>query len=171
MNDEHARSSTPGDTPGPGGPGDDPALWGPRLRRLIGEQCDLCRRVEALGERQARCVLEDDTDGLLRLLAERQSLLDRLGVLSEQTAPYRSGWESWAPRLPAAEREAMRRLIAEMAATVERIAARDDADRGLLERRRARLAEGLSSLQRGRGALAAYAGDAQHGPTYQDQEG
>jgi hypothetical protein len=170
MNDDHPTPSLADDAPNPAGPCGDPALWAPRLRRLIGEQCDLCRQIEAMGERQARCVLEDDTDGLLRVLAERQSLLDRLGALSEQTAPYRSGWERWALELPADEREAMRRLIGEMAASVERIAARDDADRGTLERRRARLAEGLSSVRRGRGALAAYAGDGPQGPRYQDHD-
>lgn len=151
-------------------PHDDPGVWGPRLARLVASQCALCRTIESLGERQSAMIEGDDTDGLLRLLAERQTLLDELASLSEQLGPFRSQWEQFAGRLPAAERQALQRNVKEMTESVERISARDEVDRTALERRRSVIAEALGDVRRGRGAIAAYvtgSGEAR----YQDREG
>lgn len=154
-------------------PSDDPAEWGPDLRRLVATQAELCRQIESLGARQTALVQADDTDGLLRVLAERQGLIDELSVLNQAIGPYREQWESFSARLPEHERAALRRLVGEIEGVVERIAARDGSDRIELEKRRDSVAQALGGIRRGKGAVTAYASgpQADRGPTYQDRHG
>ena len=73
-------------------------------------------------------------------------------------------------RLPAAEREAMEGAVRELGAIVDRISARDEADRVELEQQRSAVSAELSGLSRGRVALSAYgAKRAPAAPMFQDR--
>jgi flagellar biosynthesis/type III secretory pathway chaperone len=157
---------------GPGAGHDDPARWSPRLTRILDRQCELCHDLDALSGTQSELIVAGDTDGLLRLLAQRQALVDQLMKLSEESEPFRRKWETFMSRLPRAERERLDGRVAELKQLVERIGRRDDADCVALEHQRAAVSEQIGDLGRGRGAVAAYARrPAQTEARFQDRTG
>ncbi|HYE03029.1 MAG TPA: hypothetical protein VD963_07315 [Phycisphaerales bacterium] len=141
---------------GPGGPWEDPAVWGPRLERLLAEQRQAAGELRELARRQRGLIDQNQTDGLLALLAERQVVVDRLADLSRQAEPFGRGWAAYASQLPSERRARVERLAEEVAELIGLVAKSDQTDRVLLEERRSGLAAELSAVGRGRGALAAY---------------
>lgn len=151
---------------------DDPARWGPRLMRLLERSCALCRELDGLSESQGGAVRSGDTDALLAILSQRQSLIDELGHLNEEIEPFRRRWEAYVGRLPSAERATLEAMVAELSSLIERIGERDGADTAALEGQREALAAEISGVRRGRGAVAAYGRrPGEDGAVYQDRKG
>lgn len=128
-----------------------------RLRRLLEEQRELCRSLDVLGVQQETCIEADDTDGLLRVLAERQSIVDRVSVVSAELEPLRVRKDEIFANISEDQRAEVKLVVGELNELAERITRRDDAQRVMLEAKRARLAEQIAGVNRGRGAVAAYA--------------
>ncbi len=145
------RPSPPSDSPGPPSAGE-----AGRLRRLLEEQRELCRHLDALGERQESCIAEDDTDALLRVLAERQTLVDRVSAVSGELEPLRKRKDEILAGVSESQRQEVKLVVGELTELAERITRRDDAQRAMLEAKRTRLAEQIAGVNRGRGAVAAY---------------
>jgi hypothetical protein len=133
-----------------------PAVWGARLARILESQRDLCTGLEAMSRRQAELIAAGDTDGLLGVLGERQGLVDEVAKLSEELEPLRAVWDRSASLLAPEIRGRVAGLVEEIGGLMEKINARDEADRVSLEQRRAVVAKELGEISRGRGALAAY---------------
>ena len=150
------------------------ASWFPMLQRLLNEQAELCAGLEALSARQSQSVRDGDTDALLGVLGQRQPLVDRVTRINAMLEPFRAQREALLPRLAPPQRDGVVQKIGRIAALVESVRARDDADRAALERQRTRVADELAGLARGRGAAAAYAGcsgAAGNTARYQDRKG
>lgn len=150
----------------------DNARCAARLERLVERQHTLFVSLDALGEAQREHIDRDDADGLLRILGERQRLVDELTGIGEESAPLHSRWEELSHALSRERREALRRRIEDLRAIAARVHERDERDRAELERRRASLADQIIGVVRNKGAIAAYArapGAPQAG--YQDTEG
>lgn len=147
-----------------GEPHGDPARWAPRLRRILDEQRALYDRLDALSIRQSELVLGGATDELLAVLGERQIVVDQIWSSSDEFAPFQRRWAELMSALPAEQRLQFSAVALELAEIIERIAERDDADRRELERQRATVAAEISSLNRGRTAVAAYGGGAAGAP-------
>lgn len=148
--------------------------WPVFLRRVLSDQRDLCRSLEAMCERQSVLVRGGDTDGLMRVLSQRQALVDRLAELGDEVAPFRAQWETCMASVNAPDRAEIERVVAEITDLIERIGKHDDSDRAALETQRATLSVELSTVNRGRGALGAYTGyssTADDGPRFQDCNG
>ena len=155
---------------GGGGPHMHPAVWGPRLARILESQRDLCVTLEALSRQQAELIALGDTDGLLRVLGERQGVVDEVARLSEELEPLRGVWEAGAASVEAAVRSRITSVVEEIGRLMETIGARDEADSQSLEERRSTVARELGDISRGRGALAAYAA-ARPGHSGEDRRG
>ncbi len=148
--------------------------WTVFLRRVLGEQRELCRALEAMCERQAVLVREGDSDGLMRVLSQRQALVDRVAELSDQVVPFRESWEARMAGLSESDRREIEGTVGDITGLIERIGRHDDSDRAALEAQRDVLSKELTSVSRGRGALGAYseaAGMVAEGPRYQDCNG
>lgn len=156
----------------PPDPRQDPVRWGARLERLLAEQRDLCARLDELSREQSEIVRQSDADALLKVLAERQSIVDRVSELNEQLQPFRARWEEFLAALDGPCRGRVERLVEELAALVAGVTGRDETDRAVLERRRSALSDEIKTVSRGQGAVAAYSARAgERGPRYQDTEG
>lgn len=151
----------------------EPGAWLPRLTRLLDEQATLCAGLEALSVRQSATLDGADTDALLRILAQRQTILDRVTVINRALAPFRARKEELLARLGPPDRERVARTVGAIAAHVDSVRVRDDQDRRTLERMRTAVADELASLSRARGAAAAYAppAHASPAPRFQDRRG
>jgi hypothetical protein len=148
-----------------------PTMWLGTVAGLLEEQRELCVRLERLGAEQSRHVGAGHTEGLLTVLNQRQTVLDRVVEINDLLEPFRSNRDAAMARLGANERETLQRRIDQIADSVDRVRRRDDEDRRLLENQRKVIADELTSLNRLRGAAAAYAGAAAAAYRGHDQRG
>ncbi len=150
----------------------DPRLWGPRLQRILDRQHDLFGRLNELSLAQRLLIEQEDTDGLLDLLARRQSIIEQIDRTNEEVAPFSDAWERLSAQLPEATRLSLRERFEAVAALVSAIATRDEHDRALLSRRRDSIGDDLQNMGRSRGAMAAYARTADPvDPVFKDERG
>lgn len=138
---------------------------------LLEEQAQLYRQLDALSERQAQLIEDDDADGLLGLLAERQGLVDRLEHGNRKLAPARQSWERRMEEVGPDEREHVRVVAAGIAEVAARVAARDDQDRRRMESRKTQITDEMLTLNKSRRAVASYATGAASAPRFQDRQG
>jgi hypothetical protein len=137
---------------------------------LLERQLAIYQELEELSRRQPSLIEADDTDGLLSLLAERELVVDRLSVISDELAPLKADWPRVSASMSGSSRERCREAIDEIAVVAETLARRDAADRATLEQRRADVASELAGLRAGRGALSAYGPERASVPRFQDRE-
>lgn len=152
-------------------PYSDPARWAPRLERLVEEQRRLVQELDGLGAEQRRLIESGEADALVTLLARRQTLTDRIASLAQEFEPFRRSWDEFMARLPADQRDRLVVAVGEIGEGIRRITERDDADRAALQRQRDVVTTELSSVSRGRGAVAAYGRGGGLEPRFQDRKG
>lgn len=166
------------ETSGPGvgrGPAHErPEVWAPRLERVLTQQADLYAGLDALGAQQRSLIEGGKTDELIELLGRRQAMIEQITALNSDVEPFTRCWDELAARLEEPQRERIRGQIDRLQETIDRITARDEADRRLLEQRKAKTADDLNSISGQRRAVAAYGsppGSHGSGPRFQDREG
>lgn len=153
----------------------DAGVWLPRLTRMLDEQAELCAGLDALSVQQSRAVSGGDTDALLRVLGQRQPIVDRIGEINALLEPFRARKDALMQTLGRAQRDALMQRVGRIAALVESVRARDDQDRASLEKQRTTVTDELATLTRGRGAASAYAsaagGLSGSGAAFTDRQG
>ncbi|MFG0313609.1 MAG: flagellar protein FliT [Phycisphaerales bacterium] len=112
-------------------------------------QRDLLARLEGLGERQSMLVEQEQTDTLLALIAERQHIVDEIVELGR-------GLDDELADIDVHPDPAVQAVREQVEAAARRIAARDNAHRGVLEARRRELTQEMAGVEKGRSAMAAY---------------
>ncbi|RMH25817.1 MAG: hypothetical protein D6693_08290 [Planctomycetota bacterium] len=147
-----------------------PSVWAPRLRRILDAQAALYETLDRLSASQRALIDSEDTEGLLRLLADRQETLARLERSNEHLAPFRERWADLMGRLDEADRRGFEARIDGLAERIAGIARRDEQDQEALSQRRGAATAQIAQIARTRGALSAYGGR-RGGATYQDREG
>ena len=95
----------------------------------------------------------------LRLLADRQKLVDELTRLNGVLLPLQSRWREYREQLSADAGERIDALLRETTETLQLIIAADQQDAGLLAVRKAGVAGEMANLDQGRQAFDAYAAD------------
>lgn len=148
-----------------------PEVWAPRLARVLDRQREIYERLELLSLSQAALINEDQTDDLLAVLGQRQSLIEQLTALNDEMAPFAERWSELAPRLSEHHRSALRQRFDDVGRLVESITRRDEGDRRALEARRSSVGSELQSLTRSRGAVAAYSRAQTPEARFQDRRG
>jgi len=149
------------------GQGCEVEAWRATLLRLL-ERLEACAAELGRGRARQRSLVEsDDGQGLLDALAHRQALLDDMARAADELAPLRDRFFASPGENPAP----IRARLEAVAATAAEIAREDARDQSRLRERRDDAARRLVEVERGRGALAAYA---RHGsgasPDFQDRE-
>ncbi|MEO1535856.1 MAG: flagellar export chaperone FlgN [Planctomycetota bacterium] len=140
-----------------------------RLVALLDEQIDLYGVLDGLSKQQHGIVESDDTDSLLRVLAERQTVINKIAGLARALDPFRADWDANVNQLPDTERVRIRGRLDELAIIMEQIARRDEHDRDVIEQRRSEIGAELGGAKRAGAAMSAYGGPAR-GPRFQDRE-
>ncbi len=154
-----------------GAPHEDPRQWGARLARLVERQHELFTTLDQLSARQTACIDGGDSDELLRVLGERQTIVDQIVQIGEEMAPLQARWEELIREVDAGVRASLSRRVADLQQMSQRIAEQDERDRLALETRRAALVDDMAGLVKSRHAVAAYGGAAKSSPRFQDREG
>lgn len=144
--------------------------WAPRLGRILERQRELYERLDSLSREQSGHIERGDTDGLLGLLGQRQTVIDEISRLNDEVAPFAKDWEALSAGLSEGQRADLRRKFDVVAGLVQAITSRDDADRRLLEERRGRMGDELSAMSKARSAMNAYTrGGGRVSPRYEDR--
>ncbi len=171
MTHEQDISADPHAAESPPDPHESPAVWVPRLERLLVRQRDAYAELERLSSEQSACVGRGDMDRLLGLLSDRQEVVQAVVERNQLLEPYVARWPRLAEMLSSDDRERLRGHLDALERLVASISERDEADRRELESRRAAVASELDGLGRSRAALAAYQAPPARGPRYQDRSG
>ncbi len=127
--------------------------------QLIGQlerQQALAEDLWELAQRQGALVEAGDSEGLLALLARRQSVTDRFLAAQEGLSGLCEACRAAGDSAPSRERIAT--LMGGVTRRLEEILARDEHDRALLETCRTRNAQELAGLGAAREAQRAYVG-------------
>lgn len=153
------------------GPHEDPARWAARLVRLVERQHGHFVALDALSDRQRVAIDAGDSDALLRVLGERQTIVDQITTTGEEISPFHERWDELLRILDGSERTVLSRRVTELQELSHRVAQHDERDRLALETRRAALVDDLAGVVKSRGAIAAYGGQRAGGPRFQDRQG
>lgn len=128
-----------------------------RLIRLLSEQHELYRGLEALSQRQRSSITSERPEALLDVLTQRQRIILALGRVNEQLGPYRERWAEAYAQLSEKERQRVAALLDEINSTLRTILRADHEDGAMLAVRRQALSRELGRTAEGQAANSAYA--------------
>lgn len=126
------------------------------LVTLLEHQRTLHRQLRVLSDRQRSLVAEDDAETLLRLLSERQRLVDGLVNLNARLAPYRAQWTHFYESLDEDCRRRVALLLEEVNGSLAAILKSDGKDTATLTAKQQSIAGRLAAFDAGSRASAAY---------------
>lgn len=150
----------------------DPTQCAKRLVRLMEQQVGLLEQIESLSGGQRELIAAGKSDDLLRVIAQRQVLVDQVAELTEQITPLRELWNTTSGQVDAQLRQQVEQVVGRITGAIDNISKNDEADRAALEQQRKDVFGSLGTVTRARGAVAAYSssGGTQHN-AFQDRQG
>ncbi len=126
------------------------------LLGLLDRQRRLYRSLQTLAQQQAGLVSNGNPDGLLQVLAQRQSLLEDVKKTNDSLAPFRQRWDDVSKLLDDRQKTEAAAAIAEINERLQLIMQRDQADSEMLQLRCRKIGRELQAGRTGRTALRAY---------------
>ncbi len=130
------------------------------LISLLRRQVGVYTRLEQLSGRQRGLIAAEDQQHLLALLAERQKLVDELGVLNQSLIPLQAYWRANRETVAPSLRTEADQLVGRAGEILQRILGADEQDARILSARKAQTANQVTALAQGRQAFEAYGGGA-----------
>lgn len=131
--------------------------FGDRLVHLLTQQQLLYRQLLQLAQKQRSLVDGSDPEALLKLLAGRQRLIDRLMGLERELQPLRADWQKMASSLPVEQRRQAERLVNSVKEILSDILARDEQDSDSLASCQQEVAGQIAGASQGKRMNQAYA--------------
>jgi len=129
---------------------------GAHLIHLLTQQRLLYRQLRELAQKQTSLVDGSNPEMLLRVLAGRQRIIDRLGMIDRELKPIREQWQQLAKTLPALQRQEAQQLIEEVQQILGEIIARDEKDSHVLSSRHQQVAAEIRTTTIGKRMHQAY---------------
>ena len=131
--------------------------FGSRLIQLLTQQQLLYRQLQQLAQKQRSLVDGSDPEVLLKVLAGRQRLIDRLTEVDCELQPLRADWRRMAKTLPAEQRGEAQKLVEGVKEILADILTRDEEDTEALAGRRNEVAGQIATATQGKRMNRAYA--------------
>ncbi|MCC7145090.1 MAG: hypothetical protein IT443_01445 [Phycisphaeraceae bacterium] len=155
-----SRSPTPG-TPGiPGIPGLSASsavgISAEELAELLSRQQKLFEQLLDLASHQGPLIEAGQSEPLLNLLAQRQTLINQLHEISARLAPVRKQWAAVLQSFSQAARERIQGILDQIGKLQTRIASLDERDCQALRLTSQSLGSQMTRLQNSVGAMGAY---------------
>ena len=141
------------------------------LIELLTQQRDLYSQLKRLSGQQLRLIDAGDTEQLLGVLSQRQSLVDGLARINGELAPYREGWNAVSQGLPAGERDQVRGLLDAVEGMLGEIVELDEQARGRLQVAQRKVGDELSRTARAGVAMHSYRQAYRPDARFADQRG
>lgn len=152
------------------GPDSSRALLRDRVMPALERQAALYDQLAAFGPKQDELIASGEGDELLRLMGDRQAVVDELVEVHRGLEDVRGDWQGFVNGLPDDERAALGERLDELKALAARVHDQDSQTRQHLDGARDRVSSSMSGLGRAKGAMRAYGGAATRAPIHQDRE-
>ncbi|MFI4916984.1 MAG: hypothetical protein ACIAS6_10825 [Phycisphaerales bacterium JB060] len=146
------------------------ALLRDRVLPALERQAALYDQLSTFGPRQDDLIARGEGDELLRLMGERQAVVDELVEVHRGLEDVRSDWQSFVGGLAEGERAMLGERLDRVKELAARVHEQDSATRESLDGARDRVRASMQGVGRGKGALRAYGGSAARTPMHQDRE-
>lgn len=124
-----------------------PNLAPPPVLTALAAQLDCYRRLAKLAESQHEFVQQGQTEQLLTVLQQRQTLLEQIGGLEKTIGPAKAKWSEYLQSLPSSSRSQAESLMAETRLLLEQITAADRNDALVLQQRKLNLGKQIVQTQ------------------------
>ena len=128
-----------------------------RLIELLEEQRGCYQELKGLAERQRRLITDQDPEALLKLLAERQGLVDRLSELNKALQPFRQEWANTYTQMKSERRQHVQQVLDDINMLLGSILVTDAEDSRLLAASKEGVRRQITETVTGRMANSAYA--------------
>lgn len=128
----------------------------PELMDLLTRQRDHYLRLKGLSDQQTSFIDAGDTEQLLGILSQRQALVDALGQINGDLAPYRESWSEVSLLLPDDQRQDVHGLLDEVETLLADILAQDEAAGKRLAEAQKKIGGELTRTTRAGNAMRAY---------------
>jgi hypothetical protein len=144
---------------------------GQRLIELLTQQRDVYRQLRQLADVQRQAIDADSGQELLRILGDRQRLINLLTDVNTELEPFRSRWDQLRQSIDPVGRKTVSDLVEEVQELLKGILELDEGDCDALKRRTRVCREQAAAASMGQRVNAAYAvGQYQAGgPRYLDR--
>jgi len=126
------------------------------LMGLLDRQRQLYRHLQSLVDRQAEWVSAGNPDGLLQVLAQRQTLLEDVKKTNDALLPFRQRWDAVCQMLDEQQRSQVTEAVNEINQRLQTIMQRDQKDSEMLQLRCRKIGQQLQMARIGRTAVRAY---------------
>ena len=130
---------------------------GGKLIHLLTQQRLLYRQLKELAQKQSSLVDGNDPETLLRVLASRQRLIDKLSSIDRELRPIRANWQEIAGALPPEQREQALELVDQVQAILGEILASDAKDGEVLQGHQQKVRRQIQGAMKGKQMNRAYA--------------
>ncbi|MBN1436478.1 MAG: flagellar export chaperone FlgN [Sedimentisphaerales bacterium] len=130
--------------------------YGNDVIRLLTQQHMLYKQLNELAQKQTDLVAGGDPEMLLRILAGRQKLIDRITQIDRELEPIRSDWSRISASLPAAQRQEAADLVEEVQSLLGAILERDARDTQSLSNQKQQVETKIQSASVGKRMHHAY---------------
>lgn len=152
------------------GPDSSRALLRDRVMPALERQAALYDQLAAFGPRQDELIASGEGDELLRLMGDRQAVVDELVEVHRGLEDVRGDWQGFVGGLPDDERAALGERLDQLKVLAARVHEQDSQTRQHLDGARDRVSSSMSGLGRAKGAMRAYGGAPTRAPIHQDRE-
>ncbi|MGD1916293.1 MAG: hypothetical protein ACFCBV_08930 [Phycisphaerales bacterium] len=146
------------------------ALLHERVMPALERQAALYDELAAFGPKQDELIAQGEGDELLRLMAERQHVVDQLVEVHQGLEDVREDWQVFVGGLDEGDRAELGKRLDAVKALAGRVHEQDSRTRATLDGAKDRVQSDLTDLGRGKGAMRAYAGATARVPIHQDRE-
>ena len=126
------------------------------LVRVLSGQKALYGQILALARQQSAYVATGESEALMTVLAARNRLIEQVVPLDKELQPYKGRWQQVLDGLPAADRQAVGRLLMEVQQLLGEILSRDESDKESLIRQKTGVGAQLSRAVSGAALNRAY---------------
>ncbi|GIW73656.1 MAG: hypothetical protein KatS3mg103_0178 [Phycisphaerales bacterium] len=141
-----------------------------RVLPALERQSSLYGRLAAFGPKQDALIAQGEGEGLLRLMAERQDVVDELVGVHRALEDVRRSWDQFVQALPDADRRELGERLDALKALAAAVHEQDTRTRERLDEVRDRVQQSMGDLGRAKGALRAYGGGTSRQPMHQDRQ-
>lgn len=146
------------------------ALLRDRVMPALDRQAALYDQLAAFGPRQDELIASGEGDDLLRLMGDRQAVVDELVEVHRGLEDVRAQWQCFVDGLCEEDREALGARLDGLKALASRVHEQDSRTRRHLDGARDRVSQSMSGIGRAKGAVRAYGVAATRAPIHQDRE-
>jgi|GEM_PF-4234758 len=141
-----------------------------RVMPALERQAALYDQLAAFGPRQDELIASGEGDDLLRLMGDRQAVVDELVEVHRGLEDVRADWQGFVDGLTEQDRDALGERLDALKALAARVHEQDSQTRRHLDGARDQVSQNMSGLGRAKGAVRAYGGTAARTPIHQDRE-